>query len=117
MPWAHGMDVFSQYFRRLLITNASQIFPNSNRKIENPGNYGILLQEIQKITQDPQQAPKIAEVIESSEGDIFRDFDLATFAEHFKLDPFARVLLGAAFVRISKVDLAVKGKYLLLLVA
>ena len=111
------MDVFSQYFRRLLITNASQIFPNSNRKIENPGNYGILLQEIQKIAQDPQQAAKIAEVIESSEGDIFRDFDLVTFAEHFKLDPFARILLGAAFVRTSKGDLAVKGKFRLSLVA
>lgn len=104
------MDVFSQYFRRLLITNAPQIFPNTNRKIENPGNYGILVQEMQKISQEPQQASRIAEIIESSEGDIFRDFDLATFVAHFKLDPCARVLLGAAFNRASKGDLATKGK-------
>ena len=103
------MDVFSQYFRRLLISNASLIF--QNRTVQNPpGSYGLLVEELQKITQDAQQASKIAEVIESSEGDLFRDFDLAAFVQHFKLSPFARLLLAAAFVRAPKGDLASKGR-------
>ena len=107
----HGMEVFSKYFRRLLMGNAPQIFPGISRNVENPGNYQLLVQEVEKITQDPEQAPKIAEVIDSSEGDIFRDFDLATFMGHFKLDPIAKTLLASAFRHASRADLRKKGKF------
>lgn len=103
------MDVFAKYFRRLLSGNAPQIFPGINRNVENPGNYQLLVQEMEKITQDPTQASKIADIIDTSEGDIYRDFDLATFMEHFKLDPLAKTLLAAAFLRVSRADLQTKG--------
>lgn len=104
------MEVFSKYFRRLLVGNSPQIFPGINRNVENPGNYQLLVQEMEKITQDPEQAPKIAEIIDTSEGDIFRDFDLSTFMDHFKLDALARTLLASAFVHVSKPDLKTKGR-------
>lgn len=104
------MEVFSKYFRRLLVGNSPQIFPGINRNVENPGNYQLLVQEMEKITQDPEQAPKIAEIIDTSEGDIFRDFDLSTFMEHFRLDPIAKTLLASAFLHVSKPDLKTKGK-------
>lgn len=104
------MEVFSRYFRRLLVGNSPQIFSGINRNVENPGNYQLLVQEMEKITQDPEQAPKIAEIIDTSEGDIFRDFDLATFMEHFRLDPLAKTLLTSAFLHVSKPDLRTKGK-------
>ncbi len=104
------MEVFSKYFRRLLVGNSPQIFPGINRSVENPGNYQLLVQELEKITQEPEQAPKIAEIIDSSEGDIFRDFDLAAFMDHFKLDPVAKTLLASAFSHVSKADLRKKGK-------
>ena len=103
------MEVFSKYFRRLLVGNSPQIFPGTNRNVENPSNYQLLVQEIEKITQDPEQAPKIAEIIDTSEGDIFRDFDLATFMNHFRLDPLAKTLLASAFTHVSKPDLKSKG--------
>ena len=103
------MEVFSKYFRRLLVGNSPQIFPGINRNVENPGNYQLLVQEMEKITQDHEKAPKIAEIIDTSEGDIFRDFDLATFMDHFKLNALARTLLASAFTHVTKPDLKSKG--------
>lgn len=104
------MEVFSKYFRRLLVGNLPHIFSGINRNVENPGNYQLLVQEMEKITQDPEQAPKIAEIIDTSEGDIFRDFDLSTFMDHFRLDPLAKTLLASAFLHVSKPDLKTKGE-------
>lgn len=64
---------------------------------------------MEQITQVPEQAPKIAEVIDTSEGDIFRDFDLQTFMDHFDLDPIAKTLLASAFLHVSNPDLNSKG--------
>ncbi|KAL8862024.1 MAG: hypothetical protein Q9178_001479 [Gyalolechia marmorata] len=110
---SNGMDVFAKYFRRLLSGNSPQIFPAINRNVENPGNYQLLVQEMEKITQDPLQASKIAEIIDTSEGDIYRDFDLMTFMEHFKLDPLATTLLASAFLHVSKADLNTKAGIIL----
>lgn len=104
-----GMEGYSKYFRRLLVGNSPQIFPGINRNVENPSNYQLLVQEMEKVTQDPEQAPKIAEIIDTSEGDIFRDFDLAMFINHFDLDPLAKTLLASAFTHVSKSDLKSKG--------
>lgn len=108
---SNGMEVFSKYFRRLLVGNSPQIFPGIKRNVENPGNYQLLVQEMEKITQDPEQAPKIAETIDTSEGDIFRDFDLSTFMDHFNLDPIAKTLLASAFLHVSNSDLKTKGMF------
>lgn len=103
------MEVYSKYFRRLLVGNSPLIFPGINRNVENPSNYQMLVQEMERITQDPDQAPKIAEIIDTSEGDIFRDFDLSIFMDHFRLDPLAKTLLASAFTHVSKTDLKIKG--------
>ncbi|KAL8969202.1 MAG: hypothetical protein Q9183_002107 [Haloplaca sp. 2 TL-2023] len=95
---SNGMEVFAKYFRRLLSGNAPQIFPGISRNVENPGNYQLLVQEMEKITQDPEQATKIADIIDTSEGDIYRDFDLPTFVAHFRLGPLAKTLLASAFM-------------------
>ncbi|OJJ51485.1 hypothetical protein ASPZODRAFT_393809 [Penicilliopsis zonata CBS 506.65] len=107
------MEVFSKYFRRLLIGNAPQIFPGLNKAVENAGNYPLLVQEMQKITQDIDQAQKIADTIDTSEGDVFRDFDLSTFLDHFKLDPVAKVSLALAFKTAAKSDLRAKADAIL----
>lgn len=109
------MEVFSKYFRRLLVGNSPQIFPGINRNVENPSNYHLLVQEMDKITQDPEQAPKIAETIDTSEGDIFRDFDLAAFMNHFGLDPLSKTLLASAFTHVLKTDLKAKGMFQVML--
>ena len=106
------MEVFSKYFRRLLSGNAPQIVPGTNKAVENAGNYPLLVQEIQKVSQDMDQAGKIAETIDTSEGDIFRDFDLSTFLDHFRLVPLAKVALILAFKNVTRSDLRTKGLYI-----
>ncbi len=105
------MEVYSKYFRRLLVGNSPHIFPGIHRNVENPSNYQLLVQEMEKVTLDPEQASKIAEIIDTSEGDTFRDFDLSTFIGHFKLDPLAKTLLASAFTHVSKSDLKAKGTF------
>lgn len=109
------MEIFTKYFTRLVAGNASQIFPNLNRQGTGPGNYHILVNEMRKISHDPDQASKIAESVESGTEDIFRDFDLSTFMEHFKLDALEKTLLALAFKSGSRPDLKTKGTFCFLL--
>ncbi|KAF7547803.1 hypothetical protein G7046_g8897 [Stylonectria norvegica] len=109
----NGMEVFSKYFTRLVAGNAPQIFPGLNRPVANPGNYHILMAEMRKIAHDVEQATKIAESIESGTEDIFRDFDLSTFMEHFKLDALEKSLLALAFKLGSRSDLKTKADAIL----
>ncbi|KAL6711206.1 CCR4-NOT core subunit cdc39 [Coniothyrium glycines] len=104
---SNGMEVFAKYFRRVLQNNAAHIFGTGSRNADPNGSYQILMTEMQKLKKDVEQADKIAESISSSEGDLFRDFDLATFVAHFKLDPIARTMLALACRRTdlrSKAD-------------
>ncbi|KAL4915304.1 CCR4-Not complex component, Not1-domain-containing protein [Aspergillus aurantiobrunneus] len=110
---SNGMEVFSKYFRRLLTGNAPQIFPGLNKSVENAGNYPLLVEEMQKVSQDIDQAQKIAETVDASEGDIFRDFDLSTFLDHFKLDPIVKVALALTFKTANKSDLRAKADAIL----
>ncbi len=103
------MEVFSKYFRRLLVGNSPQIFPGINRPVENAGNYQLLVREVQKVAQDFDQAHKIAETIDTSEGDIFRDFDMSTFMDHFRMEPLPKTVLALAFKNASRSDLRTKG--------
>ncbi|KAI0021775.1 CCR4-Not complex component, Not1-domain-containing protein [Xylariomycetidae sp. FL0641] len=109
----HGMEVFSKYFTRLVAGNAPQIFPGLNRSAANPGNYSLLVAEMSKISHDLDQASKIAESIESANEDIFRDFDLSTFMEHFKLDALEKTILALAFKFGSRSDLKTKADAIL----
>lgn len=109
----NGMEVFPQFFRRLLQNNASAIFPSSGRQsteTATAGNYQLLVQEMQKITIEAQQATQIAEALDTSESELFRDFDLYALMDHFRLDPVARVTLALACRKVSKADLRSKGK-------
>lgn len=106
----NGMEVFSKYFTRLVAGNVSQIFPSLNRPVTGSGNYHILAAEMRKIAHEPDQASKIAESVESGTEDIFRDFDLSTFMEHFKLDALEKSLLALAFKTGSRSDLKTKGE-------
>jgi CCR4-NOT transcription complex subunit 1 len=110
-----GMEVFQKYFSRLVTGSAPQIFPSLNRPVSNAnsGNYQLLLNEVGKVSQDVDQAGKIAESIETANEDIFRDFDLATFMEHFKLDALEKTILALAFKTGSNRDLKAKCQSML----
>ena len=101
------MEVFTQFFRRVVSSNAPVIFSGA-RDVDH-GSYKLLQQEMDKVAQDPEQASKITEAIDTSKDDIFRDFDLPTFISHFYHDPILQTLLGIAFTRCSRPDLRSKA--------
>ncbi|KAH6678662.1 CCR4-Not complex component, Not1-domain-containing protein [Halenospora varia] len=109
----HGMEVFQKYFSRLVAGNAPTIFPGLNRPVANPGNYPVLVNEVRKLAHDVEQAGKIAESIETANEDIFRDFDLSTFMDHFKLDALEKTILALAFKTGSRSDLKTKSDAIL----
>lgn len=110
------MEVFSKFFTKLVHTSASQIFPGLNRPIGsagNAGNYSLLQEEMRKISHEIDQATRISESIETGTEDIFRDFDLSTFMEHFRLDALEKTILALAFKLGSRSDLKTKGMFML----
>jgi hypothetical protein len=64
---------------------------------------------VRKVSHDVDQAGKIAESIETANEELFRDFDLSTFMEHFKLDALEKTILALAFKTTSRSDLKTKG--------
>jgi hypothetical protein len=108
----NGMEVFTTLFRRLLQSNASTIFPGSARPpttTDAAGQYRLLADEIAKVSRDPLQAEKIAQSLDTNESELFRDFDLSTFIDHFRLNPIAKVALVLPIRAVSKPDLRSKG--------
>nr|OQO20171.1 hypothetical protein B0A51_13367 [Rachicladosporium sp. CCFEE 5018] len=111
-----NMEVYPQYFRRLLQSNAGVVFPNAFRQPADgaaAGNYQLLVQELQKLSQDPQQAVKIAEALDTSDGDVFRDLDLQGLVDHFRLSPIAKVALALSCRKAAKSELRAKGDAIL----
>ncbi|KAF2432802.1 Not1-domain-containing protein [Tothia fuscella] len=108
----NGMEVFSKFFRRLLSQNATYLFGGSSFGPE-PSSFHMLQVEMQKIRQDPEQAKKIAESLDTSEGDTYRDFDVSTFMERCKLDPVSKSMLALALKTASKPDLKTKADAIL----
>jgi CCR4-NOT transcription complex subunit 1 len=106
---SNGMEVFTKYFRRLLQNNAAHIFSTGGRSADPNGNYQILVTEMQKLRTDPEQALKIAESLNSPEGDLFRDFDLSAFITHFQLDLFSHAMLATACKLGSNSELRARG--------
>ena len=102
--------MFTKYFRRLLLAHASQIF-GSGRNVDNAGSYPLLVSEVRLVTQDAARAGLMAESVDLGEGEIFRDFDLSAFMDHFKLNPTAKVTLASAFKRATKPALRSKGEF------
>ncbi|KAI9738878.1 MAG: hypothetical protein M1818_005191 [Claussenomyces sp. TS43310] len=109
----HGMEVFQKAFCRLVVGNAPQIFPGIKGSVANSGNYPFLVAELRKVSHDVDQAGKIAESIETASEELFRDFDLSTFMEHFKMDALEKTILALAFKAGSRPDLKTKADAIL----
>jgi hypothetical protein len=103
------MDVALYTLRKLIKQHASRIFSSDNAP-DTAGSWTVLANEVEAIRTKPDQAKKIADAIDLNEGEPFRDFDLSTFMERFKLDPVAKCMLALALKNATKTDLKTKGK-------
>ncbi|OAP63421.1 hypothetical protein AYL99_02648 [Fonsecaea erecta] len=105
---SNGMEVFAQFFRRTITLNTAAIFQGA--KDFDQGSYKLLREELEKVASDPEQPSKIAEAIDTSKEDSFRDFDLVTFIQHFFADALPQVILAVAFTKCARVDLRTKAE-------
>lgn len=101
----NGMDTFAKTFRRTLSLNADTIFNNAPP----PGTYEFLCTMVSKLRTDPTQADSIAESLDTTESELFKNFDVSKFMDHFKLDPVAKSMLALSLRASSKSDLRTKG--------
>ncbi|KAF3937953.1 hypothetical protein ABW19_dt0202637 [Dactylella cylindrospora] len=105
----NGMEVYTKLIRRLITGNAPAIFPNINRQVENPYNYRLLAEEVQKASENTSLAKDFAEAIAGNDADLFKDFDLAGFMRHFNLDALGRSVFALGFKSSPKQDLRTKA--------
>jgi CCR4-NOT transcription complex subunit 1 len=103
----YGMEVFPKFFRRAVQLNADYIFSNSSQTPQ--GSYDLLSKYVQTIRRDPQEADNVADSIDTTEGDLFKNFDVSKFMDHFKLDPVAKSMLALSLKNASRPDLRTKG--------
>lgn len=96
--------MFSQFFGRLLQSNAATIFSGAPK---NRDTYPLLVTEVEKLADEPEQADKIAQSLEG-------DFDIAGFVQHFALEPVPKAsLLTSLRTLTSKPELRAKGKHII----
>lgn len=105
---SNGMEVFAQFFRRTVSLNTAAIFQGA--KDFDQGSYRLLREQLDKVISDPEQPSKIAEAIDTSKEDSFRDFDLVTFVKHFFADTLPQVILAVAFSKCARTDLRTKAE-------
>ncbi|OCT49130.1 putative Ccr4-Not transcription complex subunit (NOT1) [Cladophialophora carrionii] len=106
---SNGMEVFSQFLRRAISLNNAAIFQGA--KDHDQGSYRLLHEQLDKVASDPEQPAKIAEAIDTSKEDSFRDFDLVAFIQHFfSSDTLPQVILAVAFTKCARVDLRTKAE-------
>ena len=102
------LDFLGLYVPLLIVLQSTQ------RSASDSGSYPLLVSEMQKLTRLPSQAAKIADALDTNtDGDIFKDFDLSTFMDHFRLDPTAKVTLALACKLVSKQDIKTKADAIL----
>ncbi|KAK5676125.1 CCR4-NOT core subunit cdc39 [Elasticomyces elasticus] len=105
----NGMELFETYFRRLLNSSWSHIFPQAPRPGTGPASaelYRLLDSEVHKVSSEAQQAEKIASALDA--GDF--DLDISAFADHFKLGPVAKIALVLACRTVANAVLRSKAE-------
>ncbi|CCM03832.1 uncharacterized protein FIBRA_05981 [Fibroporia radiculosa] len=97
----HGIDIYLHFIRRLIVHSQSRLFltPTPNTfDASSPLTFRLLVQETQRLARDPFLADRFRDGIDKGEGELFRLFDLARFAERVGLRPLERLILAASIV-------------------
>ncbi|KAI9893478.1 MAG: hypothetical protein M1814_006775 [Vezdaea aestivalis] len=101
-------EVWAKYFRKLVMANAPAVFPNPSKPSEKAPNYSMLDKEMQQLTTNTQQAVKVALALSGGTEELFRDFNLLGFMDHFELDPVEKFVLAVACKEFGRSDLQTK---------
>ncbi|BFZ65241.1 CCR4-NOT core subunit cdc39 [Saitoella coloradoensis] len=101
----NGPEVYSHLLRRLIQSNAAQIFPHlpttQQSSPPNPATYRLLKEELSNLAKVEQiRSCRLHDAIhvEGNSDPVWRDFDLRGFLRHFGFDVFSTVILGLQFI-------------------
>lgn len=97
----HGIDTYLHFIRRLIVHSQSRLLSTAPTSSFDPSTsltFRLLVQEIQRLARDPCLTDRFRDGIGGGEGDIFRHFDLARFADRVGLRSLERFVLASSIV-------------------
>ncbi|KAG5645053.1 hypothetical protein DXG03_007232, partial [Asterophora parasitica] len=98
----HGIDTYLHFIRRLIVHSQNRLVSTAAPPTAfDPSaslTFRLLVQEIQRLARDPFLADRFRDGIDKGEGDIFRQFDLARFADRIGLRPLEKLVLASSIV-------------------
>ncbi|KAJ6618288.1 Not1-domain-containing protein [Mycena sp. CBHHK59/15] len=97
----HGIDTYLHFIRRLIVHSQARLSPSATPsafELSTSLTFRLLIQETQRLARDPLLAGRFRDGIDKGEGDLFRHFDLARFADRIGLRPLERFILAASIV-------------------
>ena len=89
------------FIRRLIVHSQAQLQSTAAPPAFDTSTsltFWLLVQETQRLAWDPYLADRFRDGLDRGEGDIFRHFDLARFADRVRLCPLERLVLASSIV-------------------
>lgn len=100
----HGLDTYLHFIRRLIVHSQARLASATPTTVFDSSSsltFRLLVQETQRLARDPFLADRFRDGIDKGEGDIFKQFDLARFADRVGLRPLERLVLASSIISAS----------------
>ncbi|KAH9981460.1 Not1-domain-containing protein [Lactifluus volemus] len=97
----HGLETYLHFIRRLIVHSQARLQSTAAPSAFDTSTsltFRLLVQETQRLARDPFLADRFRDGLDRGEGDIFRHFDLARFADRVGLRPLERLVLASSIV-------------------
>ncbi|GLB35158.1 putative not1-domain-containing protein [Lyophyllum shimeji] len=97
----HGIDTYLHFIRRLIVHSQNRLASTAPPAAFDPSaslTFRLLVQETQRLARDPFLADRFRDGIDKGEGDIFRQFDLARFADRVGLRSLEKLVLASSII-------------------
>ncbi|KAL2315151.1 CCR4-Not complex subunit Not1 [Schizosaccharomyces pombe] len=104
--------VYHHFLRRLIQGNSYRIF-GTGKSSDGLATYKLLLDELKSLTKSWVMAKRFSDAISGSDSEVFEDFDIEAFLDHFQFSPLERTNLLIGLTTSVKPTLAKKASALL----
>jgi CCR4-NOT transcription complex subunit 1 len=98
----HGIETYIHFIRRLIVHSQARLTatapPSAAFDSSTSLPFRLLIQETQRLARDPFLADRFREGVDTTEGDVFRHFDLVRFADRVGLRPLERLVLASSIL-------------------
>ncbi|WBW71015.1 CCR4-Not complex scaffold subunit 1 [Schizosaccharomyces osmophilus] len=104
--------VYHHFLRRLVQGNSYRIF-GTGKSSDGLATYKLLLDELKSLTKSWALARRFSDAISGSDSEVFEDFDIETFLNHFQFSPLERTNILIGLTTSIKPSLSKKASALL----